>query len=124
MRHESTICPNATKPYPTIAMHRKPIEALADTFTEAEEDILKTYERTYKEMALLQAEVFALIGAADHDPDGRILERYGERLNAILAQFSEAKAAWVIATRQLLVLFDEGEGASIVAPFMAGQDRA
>lgn len=87
-------------------------------------DILKTYERTYKEMALLQAEVFALIGAADHDPDGGILERYGERLNATLAQFSEAKAAWVIATRQLLVLFDEGEGASIVAPFMTGQDCA
>lgn len=87
-----------------------------------EEDILETYERTYKEMALLQAEVFALIGAADHDPDGRILERYGERLNATLAQFSEAKAAWVIATRQLLVLFDEGKDASNVAPFMTGQD--
>lgn len=27
-------------------------------------EILETYERTYKEMVLLQAEVFALIGAA------------------------------------------------------------
>lgn len=87
-------------------------------------EILETYERTYKEMVLLQAEVFALIGAADHDPDGRILERYGERLNAALVQFGEAKGAWVVATRYLLVLFDEGEGASIVESFMTGQDCA
>jgi hypothetical protein len=89
-----------------------------------EEGLVATYERTYKEMALLQAEVFALIGAADHDSEGSILERYGGRLNATLAQVSEAKAAWVIATRYMLVAFDDGEGVSHVAAFMTGQDCA